>query len=94
MGDAVPVVIEGHRTLQVEPGTLLLEACEAAEIPMEAACGGFACCNTCRVDVVGDAEGLSPRLPEEEPFLDAPTHRLACQAEVVGAVTVRLAPGA
>jgi len=92
--DLVPVEIEGHGTLQVARGTILLEACEAASIPMEAACGGFACCNTCRVDVVGEASGLTPMLPEEEPFLDAPTQRLACQAEVTGPVRLRLAPGA
>lgn len=94
MADSIDVIVDDHGTLKVARGTILLEACEAASVPMEAACGGFACCNTCRVDVVGDASGLSPCLPEEEPFLDAPTHRLACQAEVVGPVRVRLAPGA
>lgn len=94
MSHEVRVEIEGHGTLMVEPGTLLLEACEEAGIPIEAACGGFACCNTCRVEVVGGSSGLSPLLPEEEPFLDAPTQRLACQAEVRGPVALRLAPGA
>ncbi|MEM6928922.1 MAG: 2Fe-2S iron-sulfur cluster-binding protein [Myxococcota bacterium] len=94
MSDELSVQIEGHGTLTVRRGTVLLEACEEAGIPIEAACGGFACCNTCRVEVVGDASGLSPLLPEEEPFLDAPTQRLACQAEVRGAVSLKLAPGA
>ena len=94
MSATLSVQIESHGTLEVTHGTLLLDACEAAGIPMEAACGGFACCNTCRIDVIGDASGLSPLLPEEEPFLDSPTQRLACQAEVRGPVTLRLAPGA
>jgi len=94
LSDELTVEIEGHGRLRVAPGTVLLEACEDADVPMEAACGGFACCNTCRVDVIGDDSGLSPMLPEEEPFLDAPTQRLACQASVVGPVVLRLAPGA
>ncbi|MEO0600978.1 MAG: 2Fe-2S iron-sulfur cluster-binding protein [Myxococcota bacterium] len=94
MSDELSVEIEGHGTLSVRRGTILLEACEEAGIPMEAACGGFACCNTCRVEVVGDATGLSPMLPEEEPFLDSRAQRLACQAEVHGPVSLKLAPGA
>ena len=94
MSDELPVEVEGYGAVRVRRGTLLLDACDAAQIPMEAACGGFACCNTCRVEVIGDGSGLSPLLPEEEPFLDGPTQRLACQAEVVGPVRCRLAPGA
>ncbi len=60
---------------------------------MDSACGGFACCNSCRVEVLSGA--LSPLLPEEEPFLDAPAQRLGCQARLLGGlVAVRLAPGA
>ncbi|HHO51087.1 MAG TPA: (2Fe-2S)-binding protein [Deltaproteobacteria bacterium] len=89
----VVVSVEGHACVEAAAGSSLLEICEAAGIEIEAACGGFACCNTCRVEILDGAGSLSPRLPEEEPFLDAPTQRLACQAEVWGAVAVRLAPG-
>lgn len=70
----------------------LLEVAEVAGVDIEAACGGFAGCNTCRVRVV---EGvLSPLDPVEEPFLDHPSQRLACQARVVGNVVVVREPGA
>jgi ferredoxin len=75
----IEVRVEGYPPILVEPGCTLLE--------------GFAACNSCRVDVVLGQEHLSARLPEEEPFLDAPAHRLGCQSRVLGAVTVRLAPG-
>lgn len=86
--------VEGFETFEVPVGASLLEACEAAGVPMESACGGFACCNSCRVQVLDDGAGLSPRLPEEEPFLDAPDQRLGCQARLLGPAAIRLAPGA
>ena len=49
-------------------------------------------CNTCRVRVVDGS--LSDCDPVEEPFLDAANQRLACQARIVGAVSVVLEPGA
>ena len=88
------VAVDGFPEIHVAAGTSLLEACEAAHIPMDSACGGFAACNSCRVDVLGGAEHLTPLLPEEEPFLDGPDQRLGCQARVQGPVHVRLAPGA
>jgi ferredoxin len=59
---------------------------------MQAACGGFAACNTCRVRVL--AGTLSTLEDVERPFLDAPGQRLACCARVVGDVIVEAAPGA
>ena len=88
------VEVEGWAPFEVPAGTTLLEACEAHRVPMDSACGGFAACNSCRVEVLAGADALSPLLDEEEPFLDAPTQRLGCQARVLGAVKVRLAPGA
>ena len=79
--------------MEVEDGTTLLEACEANAIPMDSACGGFAACNSCRVDVIAGAEHLSDRLDEELPFLDADDQRLGCQARIHGPVRVRPAPG-
>jgi ferredoxin len=85
--------VAGFEPVEGAIGASLLEACEAGGIPMESACGGFACCNSCRVEVLAGA--LSPLLPEEEPFLDGPGQRLGCQARLLGgAVAVRLAPGA
>jgi len=87
------VRVVGYPSIEVDPGETLLEICEATAIPMESACGGFAACNSCRVDVLDGARHLSALLPEEQPFLDAPGQRLGCQAKVFGPVTVRLAPG-
>jgi len=86
------VVIPGlGRRLEAPLGARLLDVCEEQGVPMDAACGGFAACNTCRVRVV---EGeLSPLEEVEAPFLDMPNQRLACQAFLVGDVTVDLDPG-
>ncbi|MBX2800290.1 MAG: (2Fe-2S)-binding protein [Myxococcales bacterium] len=87
------VTVAGYEPFEAAEGQRLLEACEDAGLPIDAACGGFACCNTCRVEVEQGADHLSDRLPEEEPFLDAVAQRLSCQATVHGPVVVRLAPG-
>lgn len=79
------------RRLEAAVGVRLLDLCEENGVPMDAACGGFAACNTCRVKVLYGA--LSPVEEVEEPFLDRPDQRLACQAFVVGDVTLDLDPG-
>ena len=84
--------VEGWEPVDVAVGRTILEACEAHEIPMDAACGGFACCNSCRVDVLVGG-GLTPLREEEERFLDSEGQRLGCQAEIVGDTVIRLAPG-
>ena len=89
------LTVEGHGPVRVgDPDSTVLELCEAAGIDIEAACGGFACCNTCRVQVLAGAENLSSLVDEEQPFLDAADQRLGCQCRVLGPVSVRLAPGA
>lgn len=90
----MPVVrVQGFGDLDVPEGWTLLEACEANAVPMDAACGGFACCNSCRVDVLEGGDSLSPLQEEEEPFLETGAQRLGCQAQLGGDVTIRLAPG-
>ena len=86
-------MVDGFEPVDVEDGTTLLDACEEHGIPMDSACGGFAACNSCRVEVIAGAENLSDRLDEEEPFLDADGQRLGCQARIHGPVHVRPAPG-
>lgn len=90
------LAVDGWAPFVVPADTSLLDACDAHGVPMNSACGGFAACNSCRVEVLAGAEGLTERLPEEDAFLDAPGQRLGCQARVrAGArVVVRLAPGA
>ncbi|GDX78637.1 hypothetical protein LBMAG42_04480 [Deltaproteobacteria bacterium] len=79
------------RSFEAEPGGTLLDLAEREGVPMEAACGGFAGCNTCRVRLIAGA--LGPEDEAEAPFLDAPGQRLACQARIVADAVVRLDPG-
>ncbi len=80
-----------HRVLSVEPGANLLEVCEAAHLPIEAACGGFATCNSCRVRVLSGQ--LGPADEVELPMLDRPDQRLACQVQVWHDAALALDPG-
>jgi len=74
----------------------LLEAATILGVEMAHECGGFASCSTCRVVVEEGYENLSGIEFEEEDMLDlavlSPPYRLACQARIVGEVTVRI-PG-
>ena len=79
------------RRLEAPQGTILLDLCLDHGIDMEAACGGFAACNTCRVRVLSGA--LSEREEIEDPFLDRADQRLGCQAAVVEDVILELDPG-
>ena len=87
------MIIEGHAPVEADEGVTVLEACEDHGIPLESACGGFAACNSCRVQVIAGAEHLSDRGFDEEPFLDADDQRLGCQARIRGPVHLRRAPG-
>ncbi len=89
----IVVEVEGYPPFEVEPDTTLLDACDAHAVPMDSACGGFAACNSCRVIVVGRNGGLSPKVDEEDAFLDRDDQRLGCQARVIAPVRVRLDPG-
>ena len=82
-----------HPPAQVAAGTTLLDASEELGWPLDSDCGGVAACNACRVRVISGADNLSPRLAEEEPFLDDEDQRLGCQARLLGEVVVQPAPG-
>jgi ferredoxin len=87
------VVVDGvGASLEASAGDTLLDVLDRGGVPVDAACGGFAACNTCRVRLL--AGELSPVDDVELPFLDREDQRLACQARVVGDVTIRLDPGA
>jgi ferredoxin len=87
------VQVSGFPAFDAPVGSVLRDVCEAAGVPIESACGGFAACNSCRVRVLEGADALTPLREEEEPFLDAPGQRLACQCEVLGDIRVALEPG-
>jgi len=57
-------------------------------------CGGYGQCGTCIVEIVEGMENLSPRTAFEERKLKKKpaSYRLACQALVNGAVSVKTKP--
>ncbi len=90
----VRVQVEGFPPFFAPAGLSLLEACEEAGIPMESACGGFAACNSCRIQVLDGLTSLDPVGEEEACFLDRPDQRLGCQLLLRGPLRCRLDPGA
>jgi ferredoxin len=88
------VVRFGTVASPVPRGTTLLEAANAAGVDLRSYCGGNCSCGTCRIQVVQGARNLSRVLGLEEMVLgmDAAGQgdRLACQAQVLGDVEVRV----
>lgn len=78
--------------IQVDPGTLLIDALREGGLYIAQQCGGFAICGWCKVRVVEGGEHLSPIGPEEQRLFDwgqlAEGERASCQAEVHGDVVV------
>lgn len=90
---SIRVEVEGFPAFDTSKGQTLLEACEAAGVPMECACGGFAACNSCRVLVLEGGDVLDPADMEEACFLDEPGQRLGCQVMLKAPMRCRLDPG-
>jgi 2Fe-2S ferredoxin len=77
-----------------EPGSILDVALHHG-VEIEHACHGYAACGTCHVIVKEGAENLSPIAEKEEDMLEGTMgmtlhSRLACQAIVLGDVTVEI----
>jgi len=77
-----------------EPGSIL-DVALFHGVEIEHACHGFAACGTCHVIVRQGMENLSRLLEKEEDMLEGITgltlhSRLACQAVVIGDVTVEI----
>lgn len=90
--DLVRVTFEPHgATVEVAPGSALLEAARAAGVALDAPCGGTGRCGSCRVRAEG---ALTPLSRDEQELLGgagiAAGKRLACRARVNGPVTVTL----
>lgn len=84
-----------ERTGEVELNTSLLEAAKVLGLRLNHDCGGNASCTTCRVEVEDGEDHLSEIDFDEQDLLDREAlsesrHRLACQARVLGDVTVRV----
>ena len=93
---AAPIQIHyrsDRRVVAVDrPGLTLLDVAVRYKIPHFRECGGHGKCTTCRVRILEGAANVSPRTPAEvrmanERGWDELT-RLACQARILGPVTI------
>ena len=93
---SVPVLLEleGHGVVEVSSGTTILAAACQAGVDVPHYCGGTCSCGTCRVEIVSGADKLSPAAGREQMVLGAERtragDRLACQARILGPVSVRV----
>lgn len=86
----------GDREIETTRDKRLLDAILEAGIDHRHICGGLGFCTSCRVEVVGGAEFLSPVSATERERLgrDAGRLRQACQTYVTGPASVRVPPPA
>lgn len=80
------------KSIEVRPGTTLLDASRRARVHIRTRCGGKAACLMCKV-MTSDVSGLAPLNTNERLKLGGlheQGYRLACQAKVTGDVTVIL----
>jgi len=83
------------RHVQVESGTTILEAAQAAGVGLSAVCGGAGSCGTCLVRLSADAPVSPPKAIEREALRPedlAAGLRLACQVELYGSTRVEVPP--
>lgn len=89
-----PLTVEGSAPIPVAGGQSILRAAVLNGVDISHYCGGMASCGTCKVEVVEGSENLLPADGREQMVLGSQSaaagHRLACQARVVGPVTVRI----
>lgn len=81
-----------NKSIQIRPGTTLLDAGKRARVSIRTRCGGKAACLMCKV-IVEDQSGLSPlNINEQHKLGDLKdrSYRLACQARVVRDVSVMI----
>ena len=76
-----------EKTVEVAPGTTLLQAAQKAGAQVGFACGGKCACSTCHVYVREGAASLSDIEEREEDILDKafdvrPSSRLSCQSKI------------
>lgn len=92
-GGTIPVRF-GDQSVSVARGATVLEAARLARVELRHYCGGNCSCGTCRVEIVHGERALSPVASMEAMVLgDAARRRgdrLACQAEILGPVTVHV----
>ncbi|NOU97566.1 2Fe-2S iron-sulfur cluster binding domain-containing protein [Paenibacillus sp. LMG 31456] len=93
MGIHVTFLPDG-KTIEVRPGTTVLDASRKVRVQIRTRCGGKAACLMCKIIVKdSDASGLAPMNQNERlklGGLQEQGYRLSCQAKVVGNVTVSI----
>jgi 2Fe-2S ferredoxin len=90
-------ILPANVTVDVVPGTNLLQAILAAGQKLATKCGGKASCGGCHLFLTGGRKGISKMTPAENAKLDTivgigSKSRLACQMTLLGTepVTVEL----
>ena len=82
------------RGFRTDTGATLLAIARANGLDVASYCGGQCSCGTCRVGIEDGAGALTPRTPNEAMVLGESQvragERLACQARLLGDVTVQL----
>jgi 2Fe-2S ferredoxin len=76
------------RAVDVDVESTLLSAARRAGVPLASSCRGAGICDACRVRVVEGGDLLSELTERERESPLGPGERLACQAVVLGPVTV------
>lgn len=79
--------------IDVESGTLLMDALLAAGLPVASSCRGDGVCTKCRLHVRElEAQATSPIAPHEKGLLDRigadADERISCQTEIHGLIEV------
>jgi adenylate cyclase len=82
----------GGRSVNILPGTSVLEASRLAGIPHASICGGRGRCSTCRIQVHGPPGAVPPPREDEQRVLirirAVGSVRLACQLRPIGPIEV------
>ena len=96
------ITVDGCRMpVEVPPGTTILEAARANDVPMLGTCGGSLVCGTCHVKIPSAARArIAPPSEDEEDTLDlafgvCSDSRLGCQVKISDALEgaeITLAP--
>ncbi len=78
--------------LEVESGTLLMEALLKAGFPVASSCHGDGICGKCRIQILEGVENLSKINEVEQLVRDrigiAKEYRISCQSRVMGEILI------
>ena len=88
------VTFNQEKSFDVHTNTTILQIAQKFDIDIPHYCGGNSRCGTCVVDVIHGSENLTPISGVEQMVLGVDKfqkgHRLACQARVLGDVSLSI----